>query len=93
MNQIQKPKVVCLACGYLTLDQRGDWEICEICFWEDDVIADRCDVFSQANRMMLSTAQENFARIGAIDERSVEFVRSPTVNDVRDKNWKPITKP
>ena len=26
----------CPACGYLTLDERCSWEICLICFWEDD---------------------------------------------------------
>ncbi len=26
----------CPACGYNTLDSRWGWEICTICFWEDD---------------------------------------------------------
>lgn len=26
----------CPACGYLTLSERCCWEICPICFWEDD---------------------------------------------------------
>lgn len=26
----------CPSCGYLTLDQRCSWEICSLCFWEDD---------------------------------------------------------
>ena len=26
----------CPACGYMTLDERCAWEICAICFWEDD---------------------------------------------------------
>ena len=26
----------CPACGYLTLEERCSWEICLLCFWEDD---------------------------------------------------------
>jgi hypothetical protein len=26
----------CPACGYPTLDERSAWEICAICWWEDD---------------------------------------------------------
>lgn len=26
----------CPCCGYLTLDERGEFEICNVCFWEDD---------------------------------------------------------
>ncbi|MFI9006852.1 CPCC family cysteine-rich protein [Actinosynnema sp. NPDC053489] len=28
-------KVVCPCCGYHTLDSRGDYDICEVCFWDD----------------------------------------------------------
>jgi hypothetical protein len=26
----------CPCCGYATLEERCSWEICSICFWEDD---------------------------------------------------------
>lgn len=31
-----KKKVRCLCCGYRTLDERGGFDICPVCFWEDD---------------------------------------------------------
>ncbi len=31
-----KKKYACLCCGYLTLDERGEYDICPVCFWEDD---------------------------------------------------------
>lgn len=31
-----KKKVRCLCCGYRTLDERGVFDICPVCFWEDD---------------------------------------------------------
>jgi len=26
----------CPCCGYLTLPERGAYDICPVCFWEDD---------------------------------------------------------
>jgi Cysteine-rich CPCC len=26
----------CPCCGFLTLDERGGYDICPVCFWEDD---------------------------------------------------------
>ncbi len=34
---MKKKKVICLCCGYRTLDERGAFDICPVCFWEDDV--------------------------------------------------------
>ncbi len=31
-----QPRALCPCCGYLTLDRRADYEICELCNWEDD---------------------------------------------------------
>ncbi|MCQ2468836.1 MAG: hypothetical protein MJ100_03405 [Ruminococcus sp.] len=30
-------KFRCLCCGYRTVDVRGEFDICPICFWEDDL--------------------------------------------------------
>lgn len=29
-------KTICLCCGYKTIDNRGDYDICPVCFWEDE---------------------------------------------------------
>lgn len=29
-------KYKCLCCGYITLETRGEYDICPVCFWEDD---------------------------------------------------------
>ncbi|MCM1090183.1 MAG: CPBP family glutamic-type intramembrane protease [Muribaculum sp.] len=34
VREMKKHK--CLCCGYKTLDARGDYDICPVCFWEDD---------------------------------------------------------
>ena len=86
-------KVHCFICGYPTLDERCDWDICPICYWEDDVLVQGDeDRRSTANRMMVSEAQANYMLIGAISPEYVENVRPPTADEVRDRIWKPLSK-
>lgn len=33
-------KYRCLCCGYKTMESRGEFDICPVCFWEDDVYLD-----------------------------------------------------
>ncbi len=53
----------CPCCGYPTLSARGDFEICLICWWEDDGQDDHNadEVFGGPNgRYSLTMARENF---------------------------------
>ena len=55
----------CPCCGYLTLSQRGGFEICELCRWEDDGQDDphADEVWGGPNgRYSLSEARQNFER-------------------------------
>lgn len=38
----EKLKNTCPVCGYMTLSSRINWDICSICFWEDDGSDDYC---------------------------------------------------
>jgi len=40
VNSAEVLKNSCPVCGYLTLDERNTFDICGICFWEDDGIDD-----------------------------------------------------
>jgi hypothetical protein len=54
-------KNTCPVCGYLTLNERDSFEICQICFWEDDGIDDyEADVVSGPNHMSLNEARLKF---------------------------------
>lgn len=89
MNETQD--VTCLICGYKTLYERGDWEICEICRWEDDVVINGNDPVSPANRdLSVSEAQVNFIRIGASSPKKLANARKPNDTDVLDVDWKLI---
>jgi hypothetical protein len=80
----------CPCCGYRTLDpgEQGSYEICSICFWEDDPVqlADP-DYAGGANHTSLRQAQRNFIEFGANDERDLKHVRPPNDGDVRDADW------
>ncbi len=36
MDQVDFVKVACPCCGYQTLDSNADYDICRVCWWEDD---------------------------------------------------------
>ena len=76
-------KQQCPVCHYYTLEVRLDWEICPVCFWEDDVHEVGRNPSSPANRgMRLSQARENFLSLGAKDERSVSHTREPLPDEL-----------
>ena len=51
------------------------WDICPVCFWENDVFGEEPEKYSGANRETLRQGRENYRRYGACDLRSVGFVR------------------
>jgi Cysteine-rich CPCC len=72
----------CPCCNCLVLDQPpggGSYDICQVCFWEDDPVQFKDENFAGgANRVSLREARANFQRIGASDERVLHLVRPPT---------------
>ncbi|WP_370770923.1 CPCC family cysteine-rich protein [Actinomadura roseirufa] len=70
----------CPCCGHLTLERRGYFEICPVCFWEDDGQDDHDADESRggANRgLSLTEARRNYAAYGAYDRRVLRYVRAP----------------
>jgi hypothetical protein len=79
-----EPRFPCQCCGCLTLseDDRGSYEICPICFWEDDYVQNRDPDFrGGANVPSLNEARRNYARFGAIEERWLPNVRPPRAGE------------
>ena len=86
-----KPNHACPCCGYYTLEERFNREICMICFWEDDVeVIHGEDSFSEANKLFVSDAQINFLETGIVDPAYASKNREPLPTDLRCSNWKPI---
>lgn len=70
----------CPCCHYLTLEERGGYEICPVCFWEDDGQddSDAAAIRGGPNgNLSLTKARENFRAFGASDSRSIRSVRGP----------------
>jgi len=71
----------CPCCGYLTLYGRAGYEICPVCFWEDDGQDDHDaeEVRGGPNgKLSLAQARQNFRDFGASDRRARDSVRAPT---------------
>lgn len=70
----------CPCCGFVTLGERGVYEICDVCFWEDDGQDDHdADRIRGGpnGRLSLTAARRNFDAMGACNERCTQFVRDP----------------
>ncbi len=67
-------------CGYLTLDEAptGTYDICKVCFWEDDGVQFRDpDYEGGANKVSLHQARQNFREHGVSETRFKPYVRPP----------------
>jgi Cysteine-rich CPCC len=77
----------CPCCYCKTLSERGHYDICQICFWEDDGQDDYdADVVRGGpnGALSLTEARDNYRRFGACDERSVNSVRPARPNELPD---------
>eukprot|EP01132_Coremiostelium_polycephalum_P006050 gene6050-7535_t len=83
----------CPCCGYKTLPNGGNYgsyEICKVCFWEDDQLQYQDPKMTGgANPLSLVECQKNFIKFGACDEKMIPNVKKPDT-EVKDPNWKPF---
>jgi len=78
-------RYLCPCCGLLTLEERGGYEICPVCRWEDDgqddMDADR--VRGGPNGFLsLSQARANFQDFGACGREYSERARAPKADEL-----------
>src|SRR5262245_27586783 len=70
----------CPCCGCKTLGERGGFEICPVCFWEDDGQDDHDAEIVRGGpngALSLGQARANFRRFGACAEKFIKEVRLP----------------
>jgi len=82
----------CPCCGHLMFDQPpGSFDICDICFWEDDVVQLAFpDLAGGANHCSLIEGQRSYAEFGACEQRVLPHVRRANESDPRDPSWRPL---
>ncbi len=82
-------KFACPCCGHKTFAEKsnGTYDICPVCFWEDDPIQlDDPNYEGGANPTSLRQAQKNFLEFGACDEDMKRNVRPANSDEPKDKN-------
>lgn len=70
----------CPCCGCLTLSEpeRGTFEICPVCFWEDDDLQfNNPEFFGGANQISLNKARKNYKEFGASSKEFLNHVKIP----------------
>ena len=80
----------CPCCGYFTLDERGEYDICKVCFWEDEspylIYGEPVEGgWTGANNVPLEQARENFLAFGAGEERFIKNVRPPLPTELPEQ--------
>lgn len=62
---------------------RGSFEICPVCFWEDDLVQfEDPSSTGGANAVSLQVAQRNYKKFGACEQRFLSAVRAPTSEEI-----------
>ena len=82
----------CPCCGHRTLSEPpGSYEICPVCFWEDDIVQLRWpNMSSGANHVSLIQAQTNYRESCVSEQRLACHVRPAQPNEPVEEGWRPI---
>ncbi len=87
-QQPPDPPLRCPCCGCKTICERSAYEICPVCFWEDDGQDDpnADEIWGGPNgALSLTDARANYRTIGASSERVKQFVRQPRPEELQGK--------
>lgn len=77
--------ILCPCCKNYTIEDEHD--ICEVCFWEKDLVAELNPNMSiGANHISLSKARENYREFGACEKRFIHLVRKPLLEELSHNN-------
>ena len=60
MMSIMEEKIKCPVCGKFEFEERDDFEVCDVCYWENDDLQRRNPDMSGANRMSLNEAKKAY---------------------------------
>lgn len=81
-------KYKCPCCGSYTYEDEpnGNYNICPVCFWEDDPVAyDDIKEVCSCNGVSLVQAQKNFLLFGASRIDMKQYVRNATADEMSNQ--------
>ncbi|TCM97906.1 cysteine-rich CPCC protein [Paenibacillus sp. BK033] len=81
--------IQCPCCGYFTIrsDDEVIVEICDVCFWQYDLIAhERPHISIGANKLSLNEAVKNYKRHGVCKVKKKHLVREPIEEELPENN-------
>lgn len=85
-----KRRYQCICCGYFTLigetEEDIAWDICPVCFWENDISGENPGEYSGANHMTLAQGRENYKNFFACSPKMASHVRLPKVEELPENN-------
>jgi hypothetical protein len=70
VDSLRRHRFRCPCCKHKTLSERAKYEICAVCFWEDDGQDDNRD-------LVFAKARDHFEKFGAVEERLAQYTRRP----------------
>ncbi len=83
----------CPCCGYRTLPDRGAYDLCPVCWWEDDGAETDAESLNGPNGTTLAEGQRLYQRYGTSALHGVHKVRPPSPSEPRDPAWVPRPRP
>jgi hypothetical protein len=83
-ERLRDGKRPCPCCGHLTLEfDPGDYEICPVCYWEDDPVQSNDPDFKPgANKVSLNEARANYRAVGVSELEYKDNVRPPRPEEI-----------
>ena len=67
----------CPCCGYKTIDERGNYDICKVCWWEDDGLDNKHSTMASGpnNSINLAQARYNYLTCGLYNPRRTDLIK------------------
>lgn len=85
MTKEQEAKAACPCCGCLTIEHRSCYQICPVCFWEDDGDWENPDdpvSLGGPNHMTLAEGRKNYAEFRACSRDMLVHCREPLPEEI-----------
>jgi hypothetical protein len=83
---MDKTKFICTVCGHKTLQTKGHYEICPVCFWEDegDIEDFSQPTYGPNGSLSVEKARINYELFGAVNKKFAVNVRPPLAEELVD---------